>query len=121
MFISNQSIFTGIAEGQIALRDFEAALVTAQTLTSQYPIFPPGYLWGALAYYGLDRWDEGERYFQRALELYIPPAARDARILRSQWLDNLCSEPRKPRRTCHAWAEEKKSKRSAEQRAIANH
>ncbi len=119
LLLDYASLLSGTAEGLLEMHKFEAALETARDMISSYPLFPPGYLWGALAYYGLDRWEEGQRHYRRALQLYITPAAREAHALRDAWLSKLCSAPRKPRKTCQAWAAEQGSKQEIGQAVLA--
>jgi hypothetical protein len=86
-----QFLYTGIAEANNALRDFDQALKAANIALFYAPRYPSAWMSKAFALYGLDQPTAAEEAFQKAISYFTPQGQQDALHLRKQFLDQLCT------------------------------
>lgn len=94
-----QFLYTGMAEANIGLRNFDQALETANIALFYAPRYPSAWMSKAFALYGLDQPSEAEEAFQKAISYFSPTGQQEALHLRKQFLDQLCGLEDQPE-TC---------------------
>jgi hypothetical protein len=83
--------FNLLADIFIARRDFQGALEAAEIALIYRPGRPSTLLTKTFALWGLDRSEEGNETYELAMKSYIPTGQAQARILREEFMRQLCT------------------------------
>lgn len=96
--------YMAMAEGYKGMGDYEKSYQAAKVAGFYVADFPPGLLAQALALYGKDDWDGGQRAFAAAMESFLKEAHESAKKMRSEFIKDLCGSATPPENVCRNYS-----------------
>lgn len=96
--------YMAMAEGYRGLGEYEKSYQAAKVAGFYAADLPPGLLAQALALYGKDDWDGGQRAFAAAMEGFLKEAHENAKKMRSEFIKDLCRSATPPEKVCRNYS-----------------
>ena len=84
-------IYTALAEGYNAQRKFDDANKAADTALFYSPSYPAATLAKAFSLYGLNDWDSGDKFYEKAISQFPSYSVSEVNTLKHQFINQLCN------------------------------